>query len=106
VDLRFDRGEVFGRVTMCRDRQDLERPRDGVIEGREALERSLSLGFGHELEIERSELQAGNEPAIDPEPIHVDYGRRPCGRRCGRRWPIANEAKRRSHGAATGLRAR
>ena len=34
-------------------------PGIGVIERGEALERSLSLGFGHELEIERSELQAG-----------------------------------------------
>ena len=38
MDLRFDRGEMFGRITICRDRQDLERPWDGVIEGREALE--------------------------------------------------------------------
>ena len=91
-----------------RDRQELERPGDRVVEGGEVVERRLALGLGHQLEVEWGELEPAAQLTPDPEGVLLDGSRRP-GRQAERprwaTWP-RTIAEGRSHGAATGLRAR
>ena len=64
VDGRLEGGNVLGRRPIGRDRQELERPRDGVIEGGQVVQGCLALGVGHQLEVEWGEL----EPAAQLTP--------------------------------------
>ena len=66
------RGKVVARVPLRRNRQQLERPRDRVVEGGERLEGRRALDLGHELEVHRRELEAGDEAAIDAEAVVGD----------------------------------
>ena len=66
------RGEVVARVPLRRNRQQLERPRDRVVEGGERLEGGRALDLGHELEVHRRELEARDEAAVDTEAVVGD----------------------------------
>ena len=95
--------EVLARVPLRRDREELERSRDRVIERGERLEGRLALDLGHELEVHRRELEAGDEPALDPQAGLGHPGDRP-GRRSGRRRrggsPGLRAPQEGDHGAA------
>ena len=69
------RGEVVARVPLRRNRQELERPRDRVIEGGERLKGRRALDLGHELEVHRRELEARDEAAVDAEAVVGDAAR-------------------------------
>jgi hypothetical protein len=107
IDGRPDRVEVVGGAATGLDRQELEGPGDRVVQGGEVLERRLALGLGHQVEVERRELEPAADAAAGSEPILLDRSSRPGGRRGdGCRRPVAEDREGRPHGAATGLRAR
>ncbi len=74
-------GEVLAGVPLGRDREELERSRDRVVERGERLEGRLALDLGHELEVHRRELEAGDEAALDRQAGLGHPGDRPGHRR-------------------------
>ena len=95
VDGGLEGGDVLGWRPIGRDRQELERPRDGVVEGGQVVQRCLALGVGHQLEVEWGELEPAAQLAPHPEGVRLDGGRRP-GRAAERRRgrPAAHRGER------------
>jgi hypothetical protein len=67
---------VVVRAPLGGDRDELERSRDRVIEGGEGLEGRVPLSLGHELQIDRGELEPSDESTADAKAIPAHAGER------------------------------
>jgi hypothetical protein len=107
---RVDRGadgvEVLARAAAGSHGEELEGSRDGVVQRGEVLEGGLLLGLGHELEVQRRELEAAALSPAHPECPVVDRSDGPGRRRCAGRGRPGLRWQQASHGAAAGLKAR
>jgi len=74
VEAFFEDREMLVGRTVGGHREEQVRPRDRVLERGEAVERSVALGLGHELEAQGRELETAHEPALDAEGIILDRG--------------------------------
>ena len=81
----LDRAEVLVRRSIGGHREQGERARHGVVQGRQRLEGRLALALGHQLEVHRRELEAADQAPVDPQRAVDRFGGRPGGRRRGRR---------------------
>ena len=84
--------EVLLGVPVGRHREQLECPRDRVVEGGERLEGGRPFRLGHELEIDGRELEPRDQAAVGAEALRGAVGRRPrrrrrCGESLARREP-------------------
>ena len=93
VDGRLEGGNVLGWRPIGRDRQELERPGDGVVEGGQVVQGCLALGVGHQLEVEWGELEPAAQLAPHPEGVRLDGSRRP-----GRRLSVGDGRPAAHHG--------
>ena len=76
LDPRLHRRQVLVGVPLGGDRDELERSRDRVVEGGERLEGRVPLRLGHQLEIDRGELEPSDEVTADVKLVIRDASAR------------------------------